>query len=412
MKWLAPLFVLSLSTTVHAADSVWVQATATGYEARATSASAACPVLRTEAGEVPMTVRAAANEHFPQVCAAPIAPGTKGASIAGQAILAPVTSPERILVLGDTGCRIKGAALQACNDPAQWPFPPLAAAAARLKPDLILHLGDYLYRESPCPAGVAGCAGSPWGDNWTTWQADFFTPAAPLLAAAPIVLVRGNHEDCERAGLGWLRLMGPSAFDGNCPPHLPAYAVDIGAARMAVMDDASAPETSINRTDLPVYAAEIAALGALQAPVWFVHHRPIWAAISGPLNIPVGGNRTLIEAAGSALIPGTVELQLSGHIHSFEAINYDKGVPPQIVAGHGGDNLHPTPQNLRGAIFQGGSGVTVTEGLSVDGFGFLLMTKSSEGWTIDLYDAEGRQTRQCRFIAAANGHQPRVYCPS
>lgn len=411
MKWLASLFLLFSATTARAADSIWVQATATGYEVRATSATAICPVLHTEAGEVPMTIRAPANEQFPQVCAAPIAPGARGVSVAGQPLVAPVANPERILVLGDTGCRIKGAALQACNDPVQWPFPPLAAAAAKLKPDLILHLGDYHYRESPCPPSFAGCAGSPWGDNWATWQADFFTPAAPLLATAPLVLVRGNHEDCERAGQGWLRLMGPLAYEGGCQPHLPPYTVDIGAVRLAVMDDASAPETSVNRADLPVYAAEIAALGSLPAPVWFVHHRPIWAAISGPLNIPMGGNRTLIEAAGSPLIPGTVELQLSGHIHSFEAINFDK-VPPQIVAGHGGDNLHATPQNLRGAMFQGSSGVSVTEGLSVDGFGFLLMTKSSEGWTIDLYDVEGRQTRQCRFIAAANGKQPRVYCPA
>ena len=118
-----------------------------------------------------------------------------------------VAEPQRILVLGDTGCRIKGAALQACNDPAAWPFPPLAAAAAKLKPDLIVHVGDYLYRESACPAGNAGCAGSPWGDNWTTWQADFYTPAAPLLAAGVvyegkdgpgqgkhIVLVAGDEE--------------------------------------------------------------------------------------------------------------------------------------------------------------------------------------------------------------------------
>lgn len=412
MKWLAAFPLLFLSTTAHAAESVWVQATATGYEARTTSATAACPVLHTEAGEVPMTVRAAASEHFPQVCAAPIAPGARGANIAGQPVAAPISNPERILVLGDTGCRIQGAALQACNDPVQWPFPPLAAAATRLKPDLIVHVGDYHYRESPCPPGFAGCAGSPWGDNWATWQADFFTPAAPLLAAAPLVLVRGNHEDCERAGMGWVRLMGPSAFDGSCPPHLPVYTVDIGTARLAVMDDASAPETSVNRADLPVYAAEIAALGSLPAPVWFVHHRPIWAAISGPLNIPIGGNRTLIEAAGSTLIPGTVELQLSGHIHSFEALNYDKGVPPQIVAGHGGDNLHSTPQNLRGAIFQGSSGVSVTEGLSVEGFGFLMMTRSTEGWIIDLYDSDGRQIRQCRFIAAATGNAPRVYCPA
>ena len=412
MKKLAlSVLIFFLPITAQAADSAWVQATASGFEARIVTAAAACPTLHTDKGENAMVVRAAASANFPLICAAVIPAGASRASIAGTALPLPVAAPQRILVLGDTGCRIKGAALQACNDPAQWPFPPLAAAAAMLKPDLILHLGDYHYRESPCPPSFAGCAGSPWGDNWATWQADFFTPAAPLLAAAPIVLVRGNHEDCERAGLGWLRLMGPSVFDGGCPPHLPVYTVDIGAARLAVMDDASAPETSINRADLPVYAAEIAALGSLPAPVWFVHHRPIWAAISGPLNIPVGGNRTLIEAAGSTLLPSTVELQLSGHIHSFEAINFDK-VPPQIVAGHGGDNLHATPQNLRGAMFQGSSGVSVTEGLSVDGFGFLLMTKSSEGWTIDLYDAEGRQTRQCRFIAAANGSPPRVYCPT
>ena len=66
---------------------------------------------------------------------------------------------------------------------------------------------------------------------------------------------------------------------------------------------------------------------------------------------------------------------LSGHIHTFEAINYQQPVPPQIVAGNGGDNLDVTPRNLRGTQFLGHSGVTVADGLSVGGFGFLLMTK-------------------------------------
>ena len=39
---------------------------------------------------------------------------------------------------------------------------------------------------------------------------------------------------------------------------------------------------------------------------------------------------------------------LSGHIHTFEAINYTKGVPPQIVAGNGGTNLLATPRDLTG----------------------------------------------------------------
>jgi len=411
VKWLASVLLFFAASAAHAADSAWVQAAVTGYEARVATAATDCAVLRTDGGDVAMTVRAAADESFPLLCAAPIPAATHTASIAGRPLAIPVANPQRILVLGDTGCRIKGAALQACNDPAHWPFPSLAASAAKLKPDLVVHLGDYLYRESPCPLGVAGCAGSPWGDNWTTWLADFFTPATPLLAAAPIVLVRGNHEDCERAWQGWQRALSAFAVAPACMPHEPVFTLDTGAVRLAVMDDASASETSINKTDLPVYAAEIAGLAKIPAPVWFVHHRPIWAAISGPLGIPAGGNRTLIAAAGDTLIPGTVELQLSGHIHTFESLNFSKGVPPQIVAGNGGDNLHVTPQNLWGTVFQGNSGVTVTDGLSVGGFGFLLMTKAENGWIIDLYDSDGRLTRQCRFLAPAGGKPSRVNCP-
>ncbi|HUE66498.1 MAG TPA: metallophosphoesterase, partial [Rhizomicrobium sp.] len=212
MKKPALAFLLLLPSAAHAADSAWVQAVSGGYEARVVTGAGSCPVLHTDKGDSPMSVRASATADFPMVCSAPISAGTRTAEISGAVLPVPVTQPQRILVLGDTGCRLKGSVLQACNDPAKWPFPEVAAAAASLKPDLVIHLGDYLYRESACPAGNRGCAGSPWGDNWTTWQADFYTPAAPLLAAAPIVLVRGNHEDCTRAGPGWTLLQGPRVF--------------------------------------------------------------------------------------------------------------------------------------------------------------------------------------------------------
>jgi hypothetical protein len=376
-----------------------------------------CPALNTDKGDVAMTVRAAATADFPLVCAAAIPSGATHAGIADKPLPLPIANPQRILVLGDTGCRIKGAALQACNDPAKWPFPQLATAAAALKPDLVIHVGDYLYRESACPPGNQGCAGSPWGDNWTTWQADFYEAAAPLLAAAPIVLTRGNHEDCNRAGPDWLRLQGPSAFDSAapCAKHLPLFSVDLGNLRLAVMDDATAQETDLDRGQSPTYAAELTGMAAIPAPVWFVHHRPIWAAITGPLGIPVGGNLQLIDAAriasqhGEPLIAPTVELMLSGHIHTFEAINYTKGVPPQIVAGNGGTNLEATPRDLRGAQFLGHSGVTVADGLSADGFGFLLMTRAADGWTIDGYDMAGAKTRTCHFTTGSPG---RLDCPS
>jgi hypothetical protein len=414
MKKLAPLLLI-LAIVPAQADSAWVQAGDKGFEVRAMTSAAGCPVLHTDKGDAAMAVRAAADANFPLTCTAPLPASTSAASIDGQALPVPITNPQRILVLGDTGCRIKGAALQACNDPAQWPFPQVAAAAAKLKPDLVVHVGDYLYRESACPPGNAGCAGSPWGDNWTTWKADFFDPAGPLLNAAPIVLARGNHEDCTRAGPGWVRLQGPSAFDGTCIRHQPLYTLDLGDLRLAILDDAVSGETDLDRDMAKTYADEIAGLARTPAPVWFLHHRPTWAAISGPLGIPVGGNLTLIEASrinaakGGPMIPPTVALQLSGHIHTFESINYQGGVPPQIVAGNGGDNLDITPTNLRGAQFLGHSGVTVADGLSVGGFGFLLMTKAASGWTIDLYDSAGTKTRTCRFTSGKPG---RLDCPA
>jgi Calcineurin-like phosphoesterase len=443
MKMLALALVLT-ATTANAADSVWVQATSTGYEARLVTSAASCPTLRTDKGDAAMTLRAAATDTFPLVCAAALPANAKSAVIRGaskvpcqpaspgcapgltrmsawsQTLPVPVTNPQRILVLGDTGCRIKGAALQACNDPEKWPFPALAKAAAGLKPDLVIHVGDYLYRESQCPAGNAGCAGSPWGDNWTTWNADFYDPAAPLLAAAPIVLVRGNHEDCKRAGPGWFRLQGPGAFDAAAPclTHVPQFLVDLGALKLAVLDDNNSDEATLDTGQAQIYAAELDSLMREPGPVWLVHHRPAWAAITGPLGIPIGGNLSLIEASrmlsakGEPPVPHPVSLMLSGHIHTFESINYDQDVPPQIVAGNGGDRLDPTPANLRGTQFVGHGGVTVADGLSVGGFGFLLMTRMADGWTIDLYDPAAKPKGQCHFREPVGSARGRLDCPA
>ena len=434
MKMLA--LALVFVTTAANSDSAWVQATAAGYEARIITTAATCPQLHTSAGERTMSMRAAATADFPMICAGPVPAGTKFIAIntvvagkcpehaicepetAPRFLPLPVASPQRILVLGDTGCRIKGAALQACNDPDKWPFPALARAAAGLKPDLVIHVGDYLYRESQCPAGNAGCAGSPWGDNWTTWNADFFDPAAPLLAAAPVVLVRGNHEDCKRAGPGWFRLQGPVAYDASAPclTHVPQFLVDLGALKLAVLDDNNSDEATLNQGQAETYAAELSQLIKQPGPVWLVHHRPTWAAITGPLGIPIGGNLSLIEASRMLAakrqppIPHSVSLMLSGHIHTFESINYDQDVPPQIVAGNGGDRLDPTPANLRGSQFVGHGGVTVADGLSVGGFGFLLMTKAADGWTIDLYDPAAKPKGQCHFREPVGGARGRLDC--
>ena len=154
-----------------------------------------CPALVIDGIDVVMTRRAPASDAFPVVaCEATIPFGARAASILNQALPLPDGPIRRIAVIGDTGCRVNDweKKYQPCNDAAAWPFAQVAQTVADWDPDLIVHVGDYLYRESPCPAEMAGCQGNPHGDNWATWNADFFTPAASLLGAAPWLFMRGN----------------------------------------------------------------------------------------------------------------------------------------------------------------------------------------------------------------------------
>jgi Calcineurin-like phosphoesterase len=368
-----------------------------------------CPAAVVDGASVPMQVRAAPNDKFPVLlCTLTLKANAVTVSVLGETLQAPKPAPERILVLGDTGCRIKGPVVQACNDPAQWPFPQVAAQAAKLKPDLVIHVGDYLYRESACPAGDARCAGSPSGDNWTTWAADFFTPGKPLLEAAPWVIARGNHEECSRAGTGFLRLLGPLAVEEGaaCVEHVAPYAVSLGAHDLIVTDNASAvdccdglmgllckPACTAPAKLVDVYRDDFASLPRLTSrPAWIVGHHPVWGVVESDSGLVACCNVSLMDAEESIGMPANIDLMLAGHIHTFEAINYAGGLPPQLIVGEGGDKLDHAPLELNGRTV---GTAKIEDGFSLPGYGFLLMTKEADHWHVDVFDAAGNPKRSC-----------------
>ncbi len=392
----------------------WVQmAPGGGAEARVIVEGASCPAATVDGATMTMQVRAAPDEKFAvRLCALALPPGAQHAAVMGEELRVPKAAPDRIIVFGDTGCRIKGSYVQACNNLSGWPFPEVAAQAAKMKPDLVIHVGDYLYRESPCPADDAGCAGSPWGDNWVTWAADFFTPSKPLLEAAPWVIVRGNHEECSRAGAGFLRLLGPLPFieGAACTLHVQPYAVPLGGMSLIVMDNASALDCCRGSMSalcffscgpsealIDTYRQDFASLGKLSSgPVWLAMHHPIWGVVQGNYGMTGGGNATLIDAEESTGLPASTELMLAGHIHTFEAINYQHGLPPQLIVGEGGDRLDKAPPDLTGQTVYT---ATIADGFSLPGYGFLLLTRKDDGWNVDVFDASGARERSCTYAA-------------
>lgn len=377
----------------------WTQFTPGGLEARAIAEGTECPRISIDGREASMSPRADPEPDFPhRVCAAAIPSEARTASIAGRPLPLPAPRIDKILLVGDTGCRLKAfpPIYQDCNAPEAWPFRRIADAAARRKPDLVVHVGDLHYRETACPPGRAGCAGSPYGDNWETWKADFFSPAEPLLAAAPWAFVRGNHEECRRAGKGWSRLIDAYPFEaGACRADEAPYAVDLGGVTLVVMDVVSAEDRAVDEKGAAKFRAQFERLAALKGPLWLAFHKPIFATVRIVRGETAGDNKTLVAAARDAL-PANAQAIVSGHLHILETVSYAEDLPAQIVAGHGGDWIETlTPKNFDGLVI---NGVTVEQGRAAPAaFGFAMLERAAAGWLFTGYDSLGAPLLRCRL---------------
>ena len=340
-----------------------------------------CPAIQIGGAMRPMSLRLPTPDGLRPVCEFVIPRGAKAASVNGQALALPRANPSRVIAIGDTGCRIKGDELQACNDPELWPFAQVAARAAEEKPDLVIHVGDYLYREMPCPADKqALCGGTPSGDIWDAWNADFFTPAAKLLASAPWAFSRGNHEDCGRSWRGWFYYLDPRPWNGTCQRFSAPYMIQLGTFELVMLDSASVSANTLNAEQAALYAAQLASLHPAKA--WLADHHPFWGlrtdALAGQ-SAPV--SPTLAEAWDRAS-PKGIDLILSGHVHLFELLSYDHGRPTQLVAGDGGTNLAMALDGSVKGVPVHGAAVVASE--SQRQFGYSLLTRHGKTWDLTL----------------------------
>ena len=389
------------------ADRAWVELTDRGAEARLVTTASACPDASIDGKPAPMTRRAGPTGDFPvTVCEVALPKGAKAARIGGHVLPAPAASPRRIVIFGDTGCRLKGADIQNCDNPADWPFATVARLAAAHHPDLVIHVGDYYYRESPCPAGRAGCEGSPWGDNWTTWDADFFQPAQPLLQAAPWLLVRGNHEDCKRGGPGWFMMLDGAATPPACPATSAPMAIRLGGLDLYVLDSSGTDDRAAPPDLVAMFQRQLDVLKTEPptAPAWLLTHRPIWGLVPvaragplGPLETPL--NATEQAAAHGADLAG-VTMIVSGHIHHFASFAFQGERPSQLIAGTGGDigEAADTPRFLNDTVSLDGMSA---HRFGFDRYGFLVLERQGQDWAGDFFDVRDRPIAHCRLSGRA-----------
>jgi len=413
--------------------------------ARVLIAASSCPAITIDRHTGVMQLRAAAGtlaqrptasrpedakpSVFPLLtCDSAIPSGSKSASVLGRQLALPRLEPTRIVVIGDTGCRLKksGNAYQACNDARQYPFARIAASAASWKPDLVVHVGDFHYRENACPDGNAGCLGSSWGYGWDAWRDDFFTPAASLLQAAPWVMARGNHESCARAGQGYWRFIDPrplqagrdciDAFDDQHGDYSPPYAVPLGQDAQLLVIDTSATrwqgfdeQNLQQKHSLNRYRADYQELEALSQRATYnigINHHPVLAFDAVP-NANGGitlrtGDAGLQQAWGQLnplLLPPRIQLMLSGHVHLWEQLSFSSAHPSQLVAGFSGtqEDSAPLPASLPPGATPAPGAIVEHFSSWVGGFGYMTLERSGpDRWQVTVWNAQGELKNTCR----------------
>ena len=403
MRWFIAIFLV-WTCLARAADlpGPWVEFTAGGgLDVRAiTGPGAVCPPVLADGAPVESAIRQPADPAggaYPlQLCVAHVPQTVSRITVDGLPTPVPPRRLVRIAVIGDTGCRLKGDHVQDCNDPARWPFATIARLAAARRPDLVIHVGDYHYRETPCPAGHPGCAGSPYGDNWEVWRRDFFDPAAPLLAAAPWVMVRGNHELCSRGGHGWTRLLEPHPGVTDCADMSAPYAVDIDPLHLLVLDSAIADDSKPDPATVPVYRQQLQTLFANAPPhSWLVTHRPVWALAEGEGVTPDSTANATLEAAIADQVPPVLDMVLGGHIHDFMSFEFGPGRPAQLVTGEGGDAHDPIVQPVKAGLMV--DGMALRHAFALPDYGYVMLHRTPRGWGATVYSVTDTVLAHCQL---------------
>ncbi|WP_444995482.1 metallophosphoesterase [Aliikangiella sp. IMCC44359] len=375
------------------------------------------------------------------------------------------SNPKSIQVFGDTGCKAPKSGKDGCakGTPAE-PFKSLADAGAKEKPDVVLHMGDYNYRGTsgdvyftqknadgelaqvkqwPYDAGDGStekqhceqtletpfysqsALNSNFPDIWSNWHDDVFRSAGHLMAAAPWIVARGNHELCSRAGAGYFYFLDPhsnlvaGSQQINCPVpnveqsalkntvQIPSYKISFKQLDIVVIDSANACDSYSNSPFTAIYEKVFKEVESLVSnkTTWLMGHRPIWGVTafydSGSVGCTskkqYGCVNQMMQAAIGKLankaLPNAVKLVLAGHMHRFQSVSFNSlKRPPQLVIGSSGVALDSSPPDgaFTSQIDSLKANVLTTnnflqsKGNKYSAFGYLTMELKNKQWKAQL----------------------------
>src|SRR3989344_83386 len=239
----------------------------------------------------------------------------------------------KIAVIGDTGCRLKESkgvgTYQNCNLTNEWPYAHIVQSLVKESYDFAIHTGDYHYREHCSDKKLCSGYAKSVGYGWNAWWDDFYGPSQALFKKSPLLLVRGNHEDCNRAYSGW----GPLSvfnkkFADICEEIEPYQWIEMDDLVLINFDESGfedrKPSLEGQRLqwlrELKNISERISQLKT-KKEIWFLAHKPVLAFYpENKTAEPVAIDEYLKALLSESGLIKKIDYFLSGHIHSQQLV--------------------------------------------------------------------------------------------
>lgn len=412
--------------------------------ARAIAKGDACPKIKINGVEHDMTVRQERSDrdaqglpnldNLPLTCEKPLTQEAKTLSISGRELSLGKKFPQTIVVIGDTGCRVPEG--QSCDG--ETPFKKIAQTAAQTPDlDLVIHLGDYHYRQARKKEREHA--------DFDTWNLDFFEPADDLLKVAPWIMVRGNRESCQLAGQGWWRFLDPRPWqhkEQDCIQPLAAgkqrdyagdysspYAIPLGVSEQFIVFDTAQSRFGNLQPAHYSYSqyqqkyTEMEKLAQKATHNILLMHTPV-LALAGSIEKPYIGTaiKSVFLNKNEKLFPEGIKLVLASDFHIWQHIKFSSH-PSHFIVGFSGaaldnsglleDLLRYTSQAERIHYLQNKDidivphATPKVEIQAIDilhqQYGYMVMKRADPvnadsktwSWQVEVYDRSGQLLKNC-----------------
>lgn len=367
---------------------VWIQFNYEGKVClRAVTETNVLPTISSNTGSIVFSLRAPQTHDFPVYVWEAALPNEINEAIIGTKRIVVPSEYKKIALVGDTGCR---PAQEATPD--KWPLERIANSIANEKPNLIIHLGDMLYRH------LTGLRKDNFehyhpgqGDTWNEWEKEFFNPLSHLLPTTPWIFIRGNQENCDCAHEGWRRFLDGYPYSPQCELYTEPYVVTLDDLNLIVHDSSFVhPEKD---PSWPIH--QLANLKVDQAKAtWLLTHRPLWGIVNYQPNEQTAPKIMLNEHGILQMymqpFPDTITTVFSGHIHAFQFIKPSAYDINQFVIGNGGVALEEDqpPKVMKDTVLDDEK---LEYALSLIEFGYSIALYSNNCWDLYIKNQYGKQ---------------------